>query len=60
MTENCNNETFLKLCGIPENFVSFENANLYLLELERLAKCCFDKNLIDGPTIEKVNMKPMR
>ena len=38
----------------------FKNANLYLLELERLAKCCFDKNLIDGPTIEKINVKPMR
>ena len=60
MTENCKNETFLKLCGIQENLVPFKNANLYLLESERLAKCCFDKNLIDGPTIEKINMKPMR
>ena len=51
---------FLKLCGIQENLVPFKNANLYLLESERLAKCCFDKNLIDGPTIEKINMKPMR
>ena len=51
---------FLKLCGIQENLVPFKNANLYLLESERLAKCCFDKNLIDGTTIEKINMKPMR
>ena len=51
---------FLKLCGIQENLVPFKNANLYLLESERLAKCCFDKNLIDGPTTEKINMKPMR
>ena len=51
---------FLKLCGIQENLVPFKNANLYLLESERLAKCCFDKNLIDGTTIEKNNMKPMR
>ena len=43
---------FLKLCGIQENLVPFKNANLYLLESERLAKCCFDKNLIDGPTTE--------
>ena len=50
---------FLKLCWIQENLVPFKNAKLYLLELERLAKCCFDKNLIDGPTIEKTNMKPM-
>ena len=48
---------FLKLCGIQENLVPFKNANLYLLESERLAKCCFDKNLIDGTTIEKINMK---
>ena len=60
MTENCKNETFLKLCGIQENLVPFKNANLYLLELERLAKCYSHKNLIDGPTIEKINMKPMR
>ena len=51
---------FLKLCGIQENLVPFKNANLYLLESERLAACCFDKTLIDGPTIEKINMKPMR
>ena len=51
---------FLKLCGIQENLVPFKNANLYLLESERLAKCCFDKNLIGGTTIEKNNMKPMR
>ena len=51
---------FLKLCGIQENLVPFKNANLYLLESERLAKCRFDKNLIDGPTTEKINMKPMR
>ena len=51
---------FLKLCGIQENLVPFKNANLYLLESERLSKCCFDKNLIDGPTFEEINIKPMR
>ena len=51
---------FLKLCGIQENLVPFKNGNLYLLESERLAKCCFAKNLIDGTTIEKNNMKPKR
>ena len=51
---------FKNLCGIQKNLVLFENANLYLLEWERLIKRCFDKNLIDGPTTEKINMKPMR
>ena len=51
---------FLKLFGIQENLIPYKNANLYLLESERLVKCCFDKNLIDGPTNEKINMKPMR
>ena len=60
MTENCKNETFFKVMWDSGNLVPFKNANLYLLESERLAKCCFDKNLIDGPTIEKNNMKPMR
>ena len=32
----------------------------YLLELLRLAKCCFSKNLINGPTFEKNNVKPMQ
>ena len=50
---------FLKLCGIQENLFPFKNENLYLLESERLAKCCFDKNLIDGPAIKKIDMKPM-
>ena len=50
---------FLKLRGIQENLIPFKNANVYLLESERLAKCCFHKNLIDGPTIEKINMKSM-
>ena len=50
---------FLKLCGIQENLVPFKNGNLYLLESEHLAKCVFNKNLIDGTTIEKNNMKPM-
>ena len=53
---------FKNLYGIQENLVEilFKNANLYLLESERSAKCYFDKNLIGGPTIEKINMKPMR
>ena len=45
---------------IQENLVLFDNADLYLLEWERLIKHCFDKNLIEGPTIEKINMKPIR
>ena len=60
MTENCKNETFLKFMWIQENLVLFDNADLYLLEWERLIKHCFDKNLIEGPTIEKINMKPIR
>ena len=53
-------KVFWKLCWIQENLVPFKNENLYLFELERLAKCCFDKNLFDDPTTEKINMKPMR
>ena len=48
------------LRGIQENLVPFENANLYLLDSERLAQCCFDKNLTDGLTVEKINIKPIR
>ena len=43
---------FLKLCGIQENLVPFKNANLY-----GTFSCCFDKNIIDGPTIEKIYEK---
>ena len=53
-------KVFWKLCWIQENLVPFKNENLYLFELERLAKCCFDKNLFDYPATEKINMKPMR
>ena len=37
-----------------------KNSNFYLLESVRLGKCCFGKNLMDGDTFEKINMKPMR
>ena len=46
--------------GFWKILFSLKSANLYLLESVRLAKCCFGKNLIDGPTFEKINMKPMR
>ena len=60
MTENCKNETFLKTMWDSGKSCSFKNANLYLLESVRLAKCCFDMNLIGGLTFEKIHMKPMR
>ena len=57
MTENCKKEVFL---GFWKILFPLKNANLYLLESVHLAKFCFGKNLIDRPTFEKINMKPMR
>ena len=59
--ENCKNEAFFKnYVGFWKILFPLKYANLYLLESVRLAKCYFGKNLIDGPTFEKTNMKPMR
>ena len=56
MTENCKNEAFFKVIW---NSI-FKECKPLFTHVGTFSKMLFSKNLIDGPTFKKINMKPMR